>query len=129
MDIDIRQVAGVLVGRHFRFASLAIMLVSVVRMDDPFVALTAGGLLNLALGAVMAMLAINARRRDFRRTDLWRAVSDRLRLPAHAAERMVIEALCWAYWRFARTAAASGALFVTMGAAWRVALDWAGGST
>lgn len=125
MNLDIRQVAGVLIGRHFHFASLGIMLLCVVRMDDPFVALTAGGLMNLALGAAMAFLALNVPRRDFRRTDLWRAVSGRLRLPLDAAERVVIDALCWAYWRFARTAAASGALFVAMGAAWHLVLGGA----
>jgi hypothetical protein len=122
MNLDIRQVAGVLIGRHFHFASLAIMLLCVARMDEPFVALTAGGLLNLALGAAMAILALNAPRRDFHRTDLWRAVGGRLRLPLHAAERVVIDAHCWAYWRFARTAATAGTLFVVMGAAWHLAL-------
>jgi hypothetical protein len=119
-QFDIQRLAHGLVALHFRSVALAIALVTVVQVDNPFHALVSGGLLNLVLAASLAMLAINVSRRDCRRMRIWRAVGRRLALPLPAAQRLVAEAMAWAYWRFARLAGMSGAMFVGAGAVWRL---------
>lgn len=117
---DIQHLAQGLVGLHFRSAALAIALVTLVQVDNPFHALVSGGLLNLLLAAALALLAVNVSRRDCCRLRIWRAVGRRLSMPRPAAQRMVAEAMAWAYWRFARLAGLSGAMFVAAGAVWRL---------
>lgn len=114
----IRACAEAIVARNSRLAGLAIAIVCLALIDEPSLALAAGGGLNLAGCAVLLGLAVAAERRDCRRTEVWSLLRDHIDMPLRTAQIVFGEVLRACYIRAARLAGLSAALFLAMAALW-----------
>jgi hypothetical protein len=108
----INYFAYVSVGRACAFALLAIATVTIGLIETPALAARVGGVLSALLAAALALKALQAPRRDYRRTELWILLDRDLAVPEAARQRLVSSVLKELYWRFARWAGlAAGGLW------------------
>ena len=98
----IRNAAFVSVGRACGFAGLAIFCLMFGLSFDFVLAARTGGGLCLTVTLILAVCALRARSRPYKRTELWVILPKEERPPASFAQRIIGEALRETYLRFAR---------------------------
>ena len=109
----IRQVAYEIVLRACGFASLGIFCVMIGMSFDPHLAFQAGGTLTLMMSAVLILKAFEARKKNYRHTEMWLYLSEEHRPPQASAQRISSMVLREVYLTFARwTALISIAMWI-----------------
>lgn len=98
----IRQVAYEIVLRACGFASLGIFCVMIGMSFDPHLAFQAGGTLTLIMSAVLILKAFEARRKNYRHTEMWLYLAEEHRPPKASAQRISSMVLREVYLTFAR---------------------------
>ncbi|MEZ5890966.1 MAG: hypothetical protein R3D52_12450 [Xanthobacteraceae bacterium] len=83
------------------FASLAIFCVMIGFSFEPRIAFQAGGVLTLVMVAVLYFKALEARTKDYRRTEMWLYVPKELRPPDAYAQYVSSTVLRETYLTFA----------------------------
>jgi hypothetical protein len=83
---DMRRIAFEVVSRACLFGSLAIFCVMVGMSFDGRLAFQAGGFLTTAMALVLIFKAIEARTKDYRRTEMWLYLEKDVRPPAAHAQ-------------------------------------------
>ncbi|MEK9724529.1 MAG: hypothetical protein VW405_13740 [Rhodospirillaceae bacterium] len=101
----VENAAFVSIGRASGFAGLAIFCVMFGLSFDPANAAKVGGELCLAVSAILAFRGWTARRRSYKKTELWIIIDKAERPPAGVAQQVVGAALREAYFWFAQSAA------------------------
>jgi hypothetical protein len=121
VQFHIRACAEAILARNMQLAGLAIAIICLALVDDPTLALMVGGGLNLAGCLVLIALALDAERKDFRRTEVWALLRDHVDMPLRTAQIVFGGILRACYLRAARLAGLAGALFLAMSALWYAA--------
>ena len=113
-----RRIAFETVLRACSFGSLAIFCVMVGLSFEPQAAFQAGAMLTLLMAAILMLKAYGARRKNYRKTELWLYLDDEQRPPEAHAQRMTSAVLEQTYLTFARWTAM---VAVILGLLWLVA--------
>ena len=100
----IENAAYVSVGRACGFAALAIVCLMLGLAYDPAAAARTGAVLVLAVAVILALYALRARSRPYKRTELWLILPKDQRPPASFAQRVIGETLRETYLWFAQQA-------------------------
>jgi hypothetical protein len=79
---DMRRIAFEVVSRACLFGSLAIFCVMIGMSFDARLAFQAGGFLTTLMAVVLIYKAIEARTKDYRRTEMWLYLEKNVRPPA-----------------------------------------------
>jgi heme A synthase len=103
----IRGFAFLSIGRACLFAVLAIVTVMSGLMGWPVMAFRSGAILTMFAGAVLAIKALSAPRRNYRHTEVWILMGRRHDLPEDRAQSVFGAIIADTYWRFVNYAAAS----------------------
>lgn len=98
---ELRRIAFEIVMRACGFASLAIFCVMIGFSFEPRIAFQAGGVLTLVMVAVLYFKALEARTKDYRRTEMWLYVPKELRPPDAYAQYVSSTILRETYLTFA----------------------------
>jgi hypothetical protein len=83
---DMRRIAFETVLRACAFASLAIFCVMVGMSFNPHLAFQAGGFLTTLMAVILIVKALEARTKDYRRTEMWLYLEPNQRPPASYAQ-------------------------------------------
>ena len=118
VEFHTRACAEAILARNMQLAGIAIAIICVGLIDDPTLALMVGGGLNLAGCLLLIALALDAERRDFRRTEVWALLRDHVDMPLRTAQIIFGNTLRTCYMRAARFAGLAAALFLAMSALW-----------
>lgn len=118
---ELERAALVSIGRAYGFAWLAIMCIMFAFFFQPPLAAMVGGILCMALTAVLGGYAWYARYRKYDRTELWLILPVDERPPADVAQRVIGRVLRDTYAWFARQAAIMSIVFLCIGVVLRVA--------
>ena len=97
-----RQVAYATVMRACGFGSLAIFCLMVGLSFEPRIAFQAGGFLTLIMTGILLFKALEARKKPYRRTEMWLYLPEDARPPAAAAQQITSVILQETYLTFAR---------------------------
>jgi hypothetical protein len=98
---NMRRVAYVTVLRACGFGSLAIFCFMVGLSFSPRLAFQTGGTLTLLMTGVLALKALEARWKSYRRTEMWLYLEKEHRPPAAVAQQMTSAVLRETYLTFA----------------------------
>lgn len=98
----IRNAALVSVGRACGFAGLAIFVLIFALSFEPVMAARVGALLCLGVTLFLSFCALRARRRPYKRTEVWIILPKEERPPAVVAQRVIGEVLRETYFWFAQ---------------------------
>jgi len=110
---EIEKAAFVSVGRACGFAGFAVFLLMVGLSFEPVLAARTGCVLSLVVAAILYVYAARARRRPYKRTEVWVILPKDKRPPPVVAQRLIGQALHETYLWFARQATiVSGLLLV-----------------
>ena len=101
----IENAAFVSVGRACGFAGLGLFCLMFGLSFEPPLAARAGGLVCLAITVVLAAYAAMARRRPYKRTELWLILAKDQRPPAAIAQQVIGQTLRITYLWFAQQTA------------------------
>ncbi len=99
---ELRRIAFETVMRACGFASLAIFCIMIGFSFEPRIAFQAGGFLTLVMVGVLYFKAIEARTKDYRRTEMWLYLPEELRPPQAYAQFVSATVLRETYLTFAR---------------------------
>lgn len=99
---EFRRIAFETVMRACGFASLAIFCIMIGFSFEPRIAFQAGGFLTLVMVGVLYFKAIEARTKDYRRTEMWLYLPEELRPPQAYAQFVSATVLRETYLTFAR---------------------------
>lgn len=102
---DIRQYAELSVRRGCGFALMAIVTAMVGFSGEPWIAIRAGAVFVLIAAIILYWRGRQAKRRNFRRTEVWLMIEDVPALPRERLQTMIGGALAEVYYRYARLAA------------------------
>src|SRR5215207_9006871 len=102
---DIRQYAELSVGRGCGFALMAIVTAMVGVSGEPWIAIRAGAVFVLIAAVILYWRGRQARRRNFRHTEVWLMIEEPPALPRERLQTMIGGALADVYYRYARRAA------------------------
>ena len=102
---DIRQYAELSVRRGCGFALMAIVTAMVGFSGEPWIAVRAGAVFVLIAAMILYWRGRQARRRNFRHTEVWLMIEDAPALPRERLQTMIGGALSEVYYRYARLAA------------------------
>ena len=98
---NMRRIAFEVVSRACLFGSLAIFCVMVGMSFDARLAFQAGGFLTTLMAVVLIYKAIEARTKDYRRTEMWLYLEKNVRPPAAYAQWASATVLRETYMTFA----------------------------
>jgi hypothetical protein len=98
---EIRRVAFATVLRACGFGSLAIFCIMVGLSFIPSLAFRAGGVLTMLMTGVLFLKALEARTKDYRKTEMWLYLPKEHRPPAASAQRITSAVLRETYLTFA----------------------------
>jgi hypothetical protein len=98
---EMRRAAFACAQRACLFGALAIFCTMVGLSDEPRLALKAGGMLTLMMALVLVYKAHEARRKNYRRTEMWLYVPKHVRPPEAIAQKTVSALLRETYLDFA----------------------------
>ena len=101
----IEYAAYVSVGRGCGFAGLAVFCVMLGLSFEPVLATKTGGLLCLGVTAILLIRAFSARKRPYKRTELWLILPKAERPPEAIAQKVIGGALHDTYLVFAEKGA------------------------
>ncbi len=118
MEAEIQRCAETIVARHCLFAGIAIAVIALALLDDPLRALLTAAVLNLMGCLILLLCATNAATRNYRRTELWLLVRDRVTLPPRATQHLLSGILRETYLRFARSLATASVWFFVCAGTW-----------
>jgi hypothetical protein len=116
----IRRPAERSVGRAVAFGALAIGCIVLGLAGYPLLALRAAAL-TLLMAAILALKALAAPTRPYRRTEVWLLLEPAEQPPAHSAQRLVGGSLKRVLERYARITALAAAGLWLAGAIWTIA--------
>jgi hypothetical protein len=98
---DMRRIAYATVLRACGFASLAIFCFMVGLSFMPRLAFQSGGVLTMLMTGILLLKALEARRKPYRRTEMWLYLSEAQRPPAASAQQITSAVLRETYLTFA----------------------------
>ena len=98
----IRYFAEVSVLRALGFTGLGVMTLMLGLSFDPALALRTAAVLLGITGAVLIVKAVNAVRRNYRRTEVWILLGRQIEFPEHRAQQIIGTVLKDTYTRYAR---------------------------
>jgi len=101
----IRACARHSIGRGFLFALLAIAVTMSGLIIWPVAAFRTGALLSMFALTVLALRAVRAPHRPYRRTETWVLLDRRHDLPEERAQAIITGVLVETYWEFAEFSA------------------------
>lgn len=99
---EVERAAELSVARGVGFGALAIALVVAGLAGYPQLALRTGAGLALLMWAILRLKALRARRRPYKRTEVWLILARRPDWSDEVAQRLIGEALRHAFERYAR---------------------------
>lgn len=99
---EVERAAEQSVARGVGFGGLAVALVVAGLAGYPQLALRSGAALTLLMWAILRLRALGARRRPYKRTEVWLMLEPRPDWPAEQAQRVIGEALERVQERYAR---------------------------
>jgi hypothetical protein len=102
----IRGCARHSIGRAWLFALLAIAATMSGLIGWPVMAMRTGAILSMLTAAILALRAVRAPGRPYRRTETWILLGRAHGLPEAQAQRIIASILADTYWRFATASAA-----------------------
>ena len=117
---EIERAAEQSVARGVGFGALAVALVVAGLAGYPQLALRSGAALALLMWAILRLKALHARRRPYKRTEVWLLLDPQPDWPAELAQRLIGETLQRTLERYARfvLAAALGLWLASLGVPW-----------
>lgn len=115
----IERAAYISVARACGFAWLAIFCIAFSLSFQPPLAAFAGGVLCLGVCLILMFYALRARRRPYRRTELWLMLAKEHRPEPAIAQKIIGQVLRETYLRFARQAVLFAVVFLTVSVALR----------
>ena len=110
----IRQCATVSVGRACLFGLLGVATFVLGFTHWPLLALKFGGGLSALGAAILALKALQAPHRSYRKSETWLLLEKRHDLTEEVAARVIPEILRQTFWRFATYAASTSLAFWAM---------------
>lgn len=119
----VRLAAEISIGRAAGFAALAIGCVVLGMSSFTLLALRTGAVLSLLAASILCLHALSARRRPFRRTEVWLLLDRPRGLSDAIAQRLIGEALQTALERYARWYVLAAAIFWLASMAWAARLS------
>ena len=102
---DIRRHAELSVRRGCGFALMAIVTAMVGFSSEPWIAVRSGAVFVLIAAVVLFWKGWTARKRNYRRTEVWLMIEDAPALPRERLQTMIGGALADVYFSHARLAA------------------------
>lgn len=118
----IENAAYIVIGRACGFAGFAVLMLMAGLSFDPVFAARVGGVLSFGVAGILALYALRAPTRPYKRTELWMMLTKDARPPAETAQRVIGEVLRVTYSRFARQAAALGAILAAVSLLFQIVL-------
>ena len=115
----IERIAFISVARACGFAWLAIFCIAFSLSFQPPLAAFAGGVLCLLVSLILMFYAMRARKRDYKRTELWLMLAKEHRPDPAIAQQVIGEILRDTYLRFARQAVMFAVVFLAVSVALR----------
>ena len=115
----IERVAFISVARACGFAWLAIFCIAFSLSFQPPLAAFAGGVLCLIVSLILMFYAVRARKRNYKRTELWLMLAKEHRPEPAIAQKVIGEVLRDTYLRFARQAVMFAVVFLAVSVALR----------
>ncbi len=98
---DMRRIAFETVLRACGFGSLTIFCIMIGLSFNPLVAFQSGGFLTTLMTGILVLKAYEARRKPYRRTEMWLYLPKEARPPEAVAQRITSEVMREVYLNFA----------------------------
>ena len=98
---DIRRIAYEIVLRACGFGSLTIFCIMIGLSFNPRVSFQSGGFLTTVMTLILALKAYEARRKPYRRTEMWLYLPEDARPPAGSAQQITSAIMREVYLTFA----------------------------
>jgi hypothetical protein len=98
---DIRRIAYETVLRACGFGSLTIFCIMIGLSFNPLVSFQSGGFLTTVMTLILALKAYEARRKPYRRTEMWLYLPEDARPPAGSAQQITSTIMREVYLTFA----------------------------